>query len=48
MVIQLIQEFFNLVTLAGIIIISRHIKPFWQVVIGTTLVVLGLVFGRSS
>lgn len=43
--LNLIAEFFTLPTLAGIIILSRHVKLFWQVVIGVTLVVLGLVVG---
>lgn len=27
----------------GVIILSRHIKPVWQIVIATALIVLGLV-----
>lgn len=42
-ILNLVTEFFNLVTLAGIIILTRHIPVFWQVVIGVTLVILGLV-----
>jgi hypothetical protein len=44
-IINLITQFFNLVTLAGIIILTRFIRPFWAIVIGTVLVILGLVMG---
>ena len=43
--IAFFQQFFNVVTLAGIIILTRHVRPFWQIVIGTALVILGLVAG---
>jgi hypothetical protein len=33
----------NLALVGGIIILSRHIKPFWQTVIGVVLIVIGLI-----
>lgn len=47
MFISLISEFFNLVTLAGVIILSRQVTPFWQTVIGVTLIILGLIGAGS-
>lgn len=46
-VIAFLEQFFGVVTLAGIIILTRHVKPFWQIVIGTTLVILGLIVGSG-
>ena len=45
MLINLITEFFNLVTLIGVVILSRHASKNWQLIIGVTLVILGLVLG---
>lgn len=42
-VLNFVKEFFNLPALAGVIILTRHAKPFWQIVIGITLVILGLI-----
>lgn len=43
MIISLVKEFLNLVTLAGIIILSRFLSKGWQIGIGVTLVILGLI-----
>ena len=43
MLVSLFTEFFNLVTLIGIVILTRHVSKFWQLIIGTALVILGLV-----
>lgn len=45
MLINFFREFFNIVALSGIIILSRQVSPFWQAVIGVTLVILGLLLG---
>jgi len=44
-IINLIVSLFTLPVLAGIIILSRHVSKNWQLVIGTALVILGLVLG---
>ena len=41
------MPFFNIVCLAGVIILSRFANRFWQLVIGIVLVVLGLVLGGA-
>lgn len=33
----------NVPIVGGIIILSRHVSQFWQIVIGVVLVVVGLV-----
>ncbi len=43
--INLFSEFFTVVSLAGIIILSRFATKFWQIVIGVALIILGLLFG---
>ena len=35
----------NLAIVGGVIILSRHVSVFWQVVIGVVMVVVGLVEG---
>lgn len=48
-IINLIKEFFNLPTLAGIIILTRFIRTTWIVIaIGVALVILGLVTGGGA
>lgn len=44
-IINLITQFFNLPTLAGIIILSRMLSKGWQVAIAVTLIILGLISG---
>lgn len=45
-VINFITQFFNLPTLAGIIILTRVIKTEWIVIaIAVTLIILGLITG---
>ena len=47
--INLITEFFNLPTLAGIIILTRFIQTKWIVIaIGVALVILGLMTGGGN
>lgn len=46
--IDFIREFFNLPTLAGIIILTRFIRTQWIVIaIGVALIILGLIFGSN-
>jgi len=48
-IIDLITQFFNLPTLAGIIILTRFINSKWIVIaIAVTLIILGLMNGGKA
>lgn len=46
--INFFTQFFGLVTLAGIIILSRFANKTAQIVIGVTLIILGLLLGSGG
>jgi len=46
--IEFITQFFGLVTLTGIIILSRFASQTIQIVIGVTLIILGLLLGSGG
>lgn len=41
--VSTLAQFINLPTLIGIVILSRHLGRGWQIAIGVTLVLFGLL-----